>query len=288
MELKNFVRKGRIDESNTYRNLLRYRGGKPEHIVLLLEGKLRRKVRLTAKKHLLENYFPTSFVGLEDLLVGESRSGGCGVFPGSHYIVWQSEDFLNSVSVHPELARRAIFALSRRVRVYDDRHRKISMDLRIETHIEVGKPQEELTDALYQMSFSDDDEFPPHVIEKLVRKFSSGEYLMKQGDDSNELFIILEGGVSIYHAQEGEKRKVDTLKEHDMVGEMAQFDGLPRSADVIADTEVQVLEFKPENFHLLFQLHPKWSHRILETLANRIEQRRKDLEELDASSLTPG
>ncbi|MCB1327333.1 MAG: hypothetical protein H7A21_07980 [Spirochaetales bacterium] len=33
------------------------------------------------------------------------------------------------------------------------------------------------------------------------------------------------------------------------------------------------MEFKPENLHLLFMLHPKWSRKLLNTLAERIDQR---------------
>ena len=106
---------------------------------------------------------------------------------------------------------------------------------------------------------------------------------MKAGDTSNELYIIVQGSVSVFHHRAGELEKIDELRENEMVGEMAQFDGLPRSATVVANEPVKALSFKPENFHLLFQLHPKWSNKLLQTLARRIDSRRQDLVHIDVS-----
>ena len=282
MEIKTYLREGTVGQSRSYRPLVRYGTGKPNHIVVLLEGSARRKLRLNSQRVLYENYFPTSFIGLEDYLSDNGFEGGAGVYPGSHYVVWQAEDFDNALSSHPDLAHKAIYSLSRRVRVYDEKHTVTPMELKIEHDIEMGSPDEKLTDAIYQMSFSDDDDLPPAIIDALGRDFAGGDFLMKQGDQTVELYIIVDGKVGVTHEDEdGSARDFGSLGEHDMVGEMAQFDGLPRSASVQAQGPVKALVFAPQDFHLLFRLHPKWSRHILVTLAKRVQERRSSLEDID-------
>ena len=281
MELKKYVRRGIISESEAYMTLLRYDGAAPDKILLLLEGRARRRIRLTSARTLYENYYPEAFVGLEDYLLGKSRPGAAGVFPGSHYVLWSVDDFSNALSMHPELARRAIFELSRRIRIYDAHERTTDLDLRQDREIEVGTPDAELADALYEMSFADEDNFPPHLVEKLKHTFQAGDYLMRQAESSFELYILLSGHVSVHQTTDGERRKIDELAAGEMVGEMAQFDRMPRSADVIAEETVEALVFAPEDFHMLFQLHPRWTQQLLTTLAHRVEQRREAFESAD-------
>ena len=59
-----------------------------------------------------------SFIGLEDILIERSWEGKAGVFPGSHYILWDSEDLLNSLRFNPDLLYDAIECLSKRIRIY--------------------------------------------------------------------------------------------------------------------------------------------------------------------------
>ncbi len=286
MEFKKYIRRGVFEEAENYRTVLKFRESGTSRILMLLEGKCRRKLSLNASRKLYENYYPVSFIGLEDLLLGQSRPGAAGVYPGSHYVVWDGNDFLNAMNIHPELARRAIYDMSRRIRIYDSHQKVTDSEFKRETEIDIGAAQPELTDALYEMSFADEDSFPPHLVEKLSRNFEPGDYLMKQGDSSKELYILLDGQADVFHNEGLDKRKIDTLSHGDMAGEMAQFDGHPRSADVQALTKVTALVFLPENFHMLFQLHPRWSLKLLRTLALRIEQRRIDFETLDLNILS--
>lgn len=110
---------------------------------------------------------------------------------------------------------------------------------------------------------------------------------MRQGDETMDLFIILSGKVDVYMKTEkdgGAARKIDSLGEGEMVGEMAQFDGLARSADIVAVEPTRALSFGPEDFHMLFQLHPRWSRKLLQTLAERLDQRRTALETADLAA----
>ena len=45
MELKKFVRQGILDECHRYRTVCHYTGAAPGHVLMLLEGRARRKIR---------------------------------------------------------------------------------------------------------------------------------------------------------------------------------------------------------------------------------------------------
>ncbi len=284
MDIKSCVRRGVLGESMSYAEVVYYRtpDASNQDILAILEGKGRRKLRLTHKRTLYENYFEGSFVGLEDLLLGTSRTGVIGVYPGTHYILWDSEDFLNAIRLNPPLMWRAVDSLSKRIRVYDERQKYISQELQsYDPSVEEQNDNNvspNLVEGLYELSFSEEDQFPSDVLDKLSVSFKKEEYVIKQGDKTRDLYIILSGQAKIMKRVEGKSEEIDTVSHGDFIGEMSMFDGLPRSADVIATSNLLALKFDPVNFHLLFQLHSRWAMKILTSLAKRVEQRRKELE----------
>lgn len=64
------------------------------------------------------------------------------------------------------------------------------------------------------------------------------EYLMREGDPANEMFLILEGSLEIskYDAKYKQDYVIHTLHPGDSVGELALLDSGPRSASVRAKT----------------------------------------------------
>jgi len=274
IDLKQYIRRGKLDESHEYLSLLRMKPDSP--VLAILEGRGRRKTRLQGGRSLFENYQAPALIGLEDALSGRALPGAVGVYPGSHYAVWERQDFLNQLQMSPELARRSVLELSRRIRMYDRREKTAELHLSGDPDPGID-PSAAIMDEIYEMSFSQTDEFPAHITERLGRDLDAGDFLLKEGQSGRELYIILSGELDVYQQRDGERRKIDTLKAGQMAGEMGQFDGLPRSADVVARTTVSVLEFNPTNFHFLFQLHPRWSFQLLHTLALRTQSRIADL-----------
>ncbi|MBE7440478.1 MAG: cyclic nucleotide-binding domain-containing protein [Spirochaetales bacterium] len=274
IDFKQYIRRGKLDESRQYEGLLRLKPGSP--ILAILEGRGRRKTRLPGGKALFENYQAPALIGLEDALTGNSLPSAAGVYPGSHYALWDQEDFLNQLQISAELARRSVLELSRRIRMYD--RRESTRDLLLSLDPDPGiDPQAPVMDEIYEMSFAQTDEFPAHITGRLGRTLKNGDFLLREGESGRELYIILSGELEVFQNRDGQRKKIDTLVAGQMAGEMGQFDGLPRSADVVASTDVSVLEFDPTNFHFLFQLHPRWSFQLLHTLALRTQSRIAEL-----------
>jgi CRP-like cAMP-binding protein len=67
---------------------------------------------------------------------------------------------------------------------------------------------------------------------------AEGQILMKQGDYAVELIAIEEGTADII--QDG--KKIASLGEGDLIGEMALFNREPRNADVIATSPMRLIK----------------------------------------------
>ncbi len=67
---------------------------------------------------------------------------------------------------------------------------------------------------------------------------ADGQILMKEGDYSTELIAIQEGTADVMQGG----RKVASLKQGDLIGEMGLLSREPRNADVIATSPMRVLK----------------------------------------------
>lgn len=67
---------------------------------------------------------------------------------------------------------------------------------------------------------------------------AEGQILMKQGDFSTELIAIQEGTADVI--QDG--KKIASLKDGDLIGEMGLLEREPRNADVIATSPMRVMK----------------------------------------------
>jgi CRP/FNR family transcriptional regulator, cyclic AMP receptor protein len=67
---------------------------------------------------------------------------------------------------------------------------------------------------------------------------ADGQILMKQGDYSTELIAIQEGTADVIQ----DDKKIASLKEGDLIGEMGLIEREPRNADVIATSPMRVMK----------------------------------------------
>ncbi|GHH48705.1 cyclic nucleotide-binding domain-containing protein [Lentzea cavernae] len=86
---------------------------------------------------------------------------------------------------------------------------------------------------------------------KLVER-RRGEFICHYGDSGDSLFVILRGEVGVFNS-EGEDRPgvLHTLRQGEIVGELAYALARDRTADLVALTDVALLSFKYEDVHLL-------------------------------------
>jgi CRP-like cAMP-binding protein len=105
------------------------------------------------------------------------------------------------------------------------------------------------------------------------RSFKPGEYLMKQGENGIGLFIILSGRVRIEKTDaSGKSVEIADNGPGEIMGEMAVFDGSPRSASVIASVDTSCLVLASWEFNAFLKAHPEAALEILPILVKRFRE----------------
>lgn len=109
--------------------------------------------------------------------------------------------------------------------------------------------------------------------------FSPGQPLMNQGDAGDCGYLILEGEADVLLDTPGGKVKVSDVGPNDFVGEMALLMDQPRTATIVARTDVATLKITKESFFQLIEDAPKIGIEMMRTLAQRLEATTADLSE---------
>ena len=94
----------------------------------------------------------------------------------------------------------------------------------------------------------------------------AGKELIREGDPGRQFFVLLDGEAEVRR----KGRKVNTLGAGDFFGEMALIDGEPRSATVVAVSDVYVMTITRAKFLKLLESEPKIALAIMATLTRRL------------------
>lgn len=103
--------------------------------------------------------------------------------------------------------------------------------------------------------------------------FAPGESVIRAGDEGSSMFVVHNGRVSVQISDNGKPRTVAVLNEGDFFGEMALFTGEPRTANVVALEETEVLEIGYQAMKHLFDTNPD----LVDSLSHIIAERRVGL-----------
>jgi len=104
--------------------------------------------------------------------------------------------------------------------------------------------------------------------------FAPGELVIRAGDPGESMFVVHHGRVSVQISDNGRPRTIATLNEGDFFGEMALFTGEPRTANVVAVQETEVLEIGHRAMKKVFDTNPD----LVESLSVIMAERRAGLE----------
>ncbi|MFN4011524.1 cyclic nucleotide-binding domain-containing protein [Pannonibacter sp.] len=108
-------------------------------------------------------------------------------------------------------------------------------------------------------------------------QYQTGEHLCEQGEEGDTAFIILKGEADVrVHTRDGD-RSVATVREHSIVGEIAILCDVPRTATLVARTDMDVLTVTKDDFLKLLKEFPDMSLEVMRTLAQRLERTTRDL-----------
>jgi len=110
-----------------------------------------------------------------------------------------------------------------------------------------------------------------------IRNFKKGSTIINEGEQGDELFIILEGEIDIIKkTMQNEKYVVTSLNAKNgsvYVGELALIDNDKRSATVEAKTDCECLVLNRENFIKFGDQYPEIGLNITRAIATQLSQK---------------
>jgi CRP-like cAMP-binding protein len=101
--------------------------------------------------------------------------------------------------------------------------------------------------------------------------FTPGQYLCKQGDVGDAAFIIIDGDADVVLENGGEGLTVASVGKNDIVGEIAILIDVPRTASIVATSDLVALKLTKELFFRMVRDFPDMSVEIMRALAHRLE-----------------
>ena len=126
------------------------------------------------------------------------------------------------------------------------------------------------------------------AVQKLLkrRSFRAGDLIIQAGSEAREMFFLASGSVSVnVTLPDGGQRRLATFAPGMSFGEMAMIDRAPRSAIILADTDVVCDELAREDFERLGETHPlakiKLFSNLCIDLSNKLRKANRELAVLE-------
>lgn len=135
-------------------------------------------------------------------------------------------------------------------------------------------------------SFPMFSELLPEDVETLAgmvsyREYPKGSFVITQNERGSAMYLLVSGRVKISLASpEGKELALNYLEAPAHFGEMSIVDAQPRSADVIAVTDVEVLSIDSKDLATAIQVQPRLALTLIATLSRRVRQLIGRLEDL--------
>lgn len=151
-------------------------------------------------------------------------------------------------------------------------------------HIEPKReemPAEEITNS-FADRLAKVDLFGPlsdEEIEKLAsastsRIYAPGEAIVRMGQEGKSMFVVVRGTVKVQIPEKTYQKTIKTLKENDFFGEMSLLTGEPRTANVVAFEESEVLRIDRAGLKPILESNPV----LVQTISELVEERRLALQ----------
>jgi small-conductance mechanosensitive channel/CRP-like cAMP-binding protein len=101
--------------------------------------------------------------------------------------------------------------------------------------------------------------------------FAAGEAVCKEGDNDQSLYMLVRGEAAVRIGRGAGAREVARIAPGQFFGEMSLMTGEPRSATVVAATDLDCYRLDHDTFHELVRARPILADRVAEILAARRE-----------------
>jgi CRP/FNR family transcriptional regulator/CRP/FNR family cyclic AMP-dependent transcriptional regulator len=113
------------------------------------------------------------------------------------------------------------------------------------------------------------------------KQLPKGAFVVTQHERGSTLFLLVAGRVKVsLTSPDGRELALNYLDAPSHFGEMSLVDSEPRSADVIACTDIELLTLDAKDLSKAIQLQPRLALSLIATLSRRLRQTIDRLQEL--------
>lgn len=108
-------------------------------------------------------------------------------------------------------------------------------------------------------------------VENPKQALKAGAVIFQEGSESGCFYIVKKGRVAIYKNYDSEERiRLGVIDEGKVFGEISGFDGLPRTAAAVADTDVEIVKVAADTLRYQLKQCPAWFSAIVLELVDRL------------------
>lgn len=119
--------------------------------------------------------------------------------------------------------------------------------------------------------------------------FREGEWLVREGEVSREIFLVLRGAAVVEQGEGGARRVLACLEANPetpvLLGEMAYLGDLPRTASVRASGATEVLRLEPRHIDAVLEGYPGLTALICRQFTQRLQEANHAIQALQARFL---
>jgi small-conductance mechanosensitive channel len=161
---------------------------------------------------------------------------------------------------------------------YEFRRQQITIPFPIRTlHLQrgpkrTGDPQAEARAIMRSEPLFDcmnDDQLSNVLENSPIHRYGRGERMIKEGDASDSMFVMLRGTAAVSIARNGTHVRVGTMRQGECFGEFSLLTGEPRTATVRAENDCEVLEISKPIMAEVLRESPQCLTALSELLARR-------------------
>jgi CRP/FNR family transcriptional regulator, cyclic AMP receptor protein len=108
---------------------------------------------------------------------------------------------------------------------------------------------------------------------KHVKLFENGTTIFNEGDEGQEMYVIIDGSVEIQKSTSASSSKtLITLSNGDIFGEMALIENKKRSASAIAAKKTKLLVLNDHLFETMLGENPDFARKMIKMLSERLRR----------------
>lgn len=106
-----------------------------------------------------------------------------------------------------------------------------------------------------------------------TRSYPANSILINEGDDTDSLYVVLEGEVKVYASDTAGKEVIlNILGPGEYFGELALVDSEPRSASVKTMQATKVMVIAKHDFKKVLAEHPDIAFNMIQSLARQVRE----------------